>query len=257
MNGRPRTAREAAAQPDAPPAHCGAASASRTLALFDLDHTLLPFDSGMRWADFLVARGAVAADFATRYLAACQDYVDGRRDVVALHRLAATAFAACAETQIAELGTAFGAFIQAQVPAAAHALVDRHRRAGALCCIVSATNRPVVEVFARLLGIGEVCATELEVRDGRYSGQLAGAVCHGAEKPRRVHAWLQARGQRWTDFADSVFYTDSCSDLPLLERCSRPVAVSPDARLRAHALAAGWPVADTLADTLAWPSPHD
>ncbi len=240
----------ASTSPTPPDASAPDVRGAPRLALFDLDHTLLPFDSGMRWADFLVDRGEVAADFGARYLAACQDYVAGRIDALGLHRVAASVFAGWSPRRVDELGRAFGAHIRSQVPAAAHALVARHRQAGALCCIVSATNRPVVEVFAKLLGIEAVCATELALRDGRYSGQVAGSLCHGAEKPRRVREWLHSLGLDWEAVTDSVFYSDAWSDLPLLAQCARAVAVSPDPTLRAHAEKAGWPIANTLADAL-------
>lgn len=217
------------------------------LALFDLDHTLLPFDSGMRWARFLVEQGAIEARFEHDYLAACQAYVGGRINALALHQVAASAFADRAVDAVAALADTFGAQMAAHVPAEAHALVARHRDEGAQCCIVSATNGVVVDQFARLLGVSEVCATALEVVDGRYSGRLDGPICHGAEKVVRVAAWLHSLGRDWAEVAHSVFYSDACSDRPLFERCDEAVAVTPDAALRAHAIAAGWRIADTLA----------
>lgn len=217
------------------------------LALFDLDHTLLPFDSGMRWARFLVERGEIEARFERDYLRACQDYVGGRIDAGALHAVAAAALRGREVDAVAALAAEFGAAASAQLPPAAAALVARHRREGALCCIVSATNRVVASAFAHALGVDALCATELEIVGQRYSGRLAGPVCHGAEKPLRVDAWLRGMGRSWAEVDHSVFYSDAFSDRPLFERCDEAVAVSPDAALRAHALRAGWRIAETLA----------
>lgn len=221
--------------------------ASRRLALFDLDHTLLPFDSGMRWVRFLVEHEEIGPDYELDYLHACQDYVAGRIAAQALHEVAARAFSGREVHAVAALADAFGVWVATQIPPAAHALVARHRAAGELCCIVSATNRVVVEVFARALGIEALCATELEIIDQCYSGRVHGAICHGAEKPPRVAAWLQSLGLSWADIGHCVFYSDAFSDRPLFERCDEAVAVCPDVRLRAHAHSVGWRIAETLA----------
>lgn len=220
------------------------------VALFDLDHTLLPFDSGMEWLHFLVARGELAAAFEQRYLGYCQDYVAGRRGAEALHALAAQAFAGRGTDEVAQLQQAFGAAIGARVPEAARLLVARHHARGERCCIVTATNEVVARVFADQLGGVDLLASVLDLRGGRFSGHVELPLCHGAEKVRRVGAWLAALGCSWEGLAHSVFYSDSYSDLPLLQKAHEAVAIRPDERLRAHAAAAGWACFDSLEEAL-------
>ena len=91
-------------------------------------------------------------------------------------------------------------------------------------------------------GIEHLIATEPEVRDGQFTGDVSGVPCFREGKVTRLEAWLAERGMNMKNLIKSTFYSDSHNDLPLLERVSHPVAVDPDATLRAQAEARGWPV---------------
>lgn len=227
------------------------------LALFDLDHTLLPFDSGMAWTRFLVEAGVLEADAPARYLAYCHQYVAGTLDIHAMHRATVAPLARFPRALLAQWGREFELHLAPQVPLAMLALVQRHQQAGDLCAIVTATTRFIAEPVARLFGIEHVVATEAATQDGTpggpLSGEIAGLPCYREHKPARVSAWLAGLPPALTggprsapaQFVRSWFYSDSASDLPLLQQVSDPVAVRPDPRLRAHAQAAGWPVIET------------
>jgi len=127
------------------------------------------------------------------------------------------------------------------------ALVRRHRDADDLCAIVTATTRLVSEPFARLFGVPHIVATEAEVRGDKLTGEIAGEPCFREHKIARVLQWLArdiAPGRDLASFDETWFYSDSVSDLPLLQAVSHPVAVRPEPALREHALRAGWPVLD-------------
>lgn len=220
----------------------------RRLVLFDLDHTLIPFDSGMAWLRFLVGRGVLAADFPAYYLDCCRQYVHGTLALRALHRVAMTPLAEHRRAVLKVWRKQFAGELAAHVPAAAGALVARHRSAGALCCIVTTTNDFVAAPFAEHLGIEHLLASAAQLRGSRFTGEIDGPLCHGAAKIERVDAWLSGQGLDWADFAETVFYSDSASDLPLLERVAAPVAVRPDAALRAQAAVRGWTIMEELAD---------
>ena len=212
------------------------------LALFDLDHTLIPFDSGMAWTRFLVAAGALPGDAEARYLDFCHQYVAGTLDIHAMHRASMLPLRAIAPQRLQALRCAFEAETRSRLPAAMCELVASHRERGDLCAIVTATSRLVAEPFARGFGIEHLVATEAVLEDGLPTGEIDGLPCFREHKVTRVSAWLGPR--RLADFAQSWFYSDSSSDLPLLQAVSHPVAVLPDPRLKAHAQAAGWPVLD-------------
>lgn len=212
------------------------------LALFDLDHTLIAFDSGMAWTRFLVARGMLPADAAERYLAYCQQYVDGQLDIRALHAATVAPLAAFSLDELQALALQFEAEMAPQIPSAMRALVRHHQDAGHLCAIVTATTCFIAEPFGRVFGVAEVLATRSRVVDGRLDGSIDGEPCYGVHKLTHVQAWLARHGTRLGAVERSWFYSDSASDLPLLEAVTDPVAVAPDARLRQRALALGWPV---------------
>ncbi len=217
-----------------------------TLALFDLDHTLIPFDSGMAWTQWLVQRGHLPPEAEARYLAFCHDYVAGTLDIHAMHHANLAPLARHDLATLQGWADEFEAHVRPQVPASRRALVQRHLDAGHLCAIVTATTRLVAEPLARVFGLPHLIATEAVVIGGRCTGAIAGDPCFREFKPTRVDAWLvqQGFGDGMAGFETSWFYSDSASDLPLLQAVTHPVAVCPDARLGAHALAVGWTILD-------------
>ena len=214
------------------------------LALFDLDHTLIAFDSGMAWSQFLIARGVLPAAAEAVYLAYCEAYVAGTLDIHAMHRANVAPLARFTVDEIAQWCAEFGDVIAARASPVMLERVARHRDAGDLCAIVTATPRFVAEPFARRFGISHLLATEPARTGGRYSGEIEGEPCFRAHKISHVQRWLAASGRSVASFDASFFYSDSASDLPLLEAVTDPVAVRPDERLRQHAEAAGWPTLD-------------
>ena len=224
--------------------------AADTLALFDLDHTLIPFDSGMAWTRFLVDRGVLSGEAEARYLAWCHQYVAGTLDIHAMHRANLQPLLRYPRAALAQWQHEFAAEMAARIPASTLALVERHRRSGDLCAIVTATTRLIAEPFARLFGITELLATRAATVDATpgaaLTGEIDGEPCYRQHKLTWVDRWLAARppGSRsaLAGFERSWFYSDSIGDLPLLNAVSHPVAVHPDALLRAHALQSGWTI---------------
>lgn len=212
------------------------------LALFDLDHTLIPFDSGMAWTRFLVARGVLPADAETVYLGYCQQYVDGTLDIRELHRVSVAPLASFGMATLRKWAAEFEAEIEPRVPGQMRALVRKHQEAGHVCAIVTATTRFIAEPFGRVFGVADVLATRSLVIGDTLDGGIDGDPCFGVHKLAHVNEWLALRDTRLDALEQSWFYSDSASDLPLLEAVSSPVAVAPDERLRAHALKAGWTV---------------
>ena len=213
------------------------------LALFDLDHTLIPFDSGMAWTRHLVRAGALDAQAEQRYLDFCHQYVAGTLDIRAMVRANLLPLAAFEPAQVQAWRESFEAEIAAQLPQAMRALVDEHRAQGDLCAIVTATERLVAEPFARAFGIEQLVCTEGERVAGRPTGEIAGLPCFREHKVTRVQQWLadvQGVPDTIDGFERSFFYTDSINDLALLEAVTDAVAVRADERLRRRARAAGW-----------------
>ena len=216
------------------------------LALFDLDHTLIPFDSGMAWTQFLVAQGVLPEQAEAQYLAFCHQYVAGTLDIHAMHRASLMPLVRHSCAQRESWALAFELAMAPRIPATMQALVRRHRDAGDLCAIVTATERFIAEPFGRLFGIEHVLATHAATvgsqPDAALTGEIDGEPCFREHKLTHVERWLALRQMNLESFEKSWFYSDSASDLPLLGAVSHPVAVHPDERLMAHARAAGWRV---------------
>jgi HAD superfamily hydrolase (TIGR01490 family) len=222
------------------------------LALFDLDHTLIPFDSGMAWMQFLVDEGALPDSATAEYLAFCHQYVAGTLDIHDMHRASVAPLAKFPRALLDQWGREFEMQMAARVPAAMRALVNRHLEAGDICAIVTATTRFIAEPFARLFEVDHLLATEPATADGSplgaLTGEIAGLPCYREHKVTRVGQWLldcqPPLVASLAAFERSWFYTDSSNDLPLLEVVTHPVVVHPDERLRDRAMREGWPVFD-------------
>ncbi|MEJ8853702.1 HAD family hydrolase [Variovorax robiniae] len=223
---------------------------SGNVALFDLDHTLIPFDSGTAWIRFLMRHGRLPADAEERHLDFCRLYVAGTLDIHAMHRSNMQPLLPVPRPVLAQWQREFETDLAPRIPPASLEVVERHRANGDLCAIVTATTELIAWPIARLFGIDELIATRPATVDGlpdaAFTGEIDGEPCYRHHKVSRVTEWLAAQPQgartRIGDFGRSWFYSDSIGDLPLLEAVSDPVAVCPDERLRAHALQAGWPI---------------
>ena len=121
----------------------------------------------------------------------------------------------------------------------ARRLLDRHRHAGRDTFIVSAAPQEIVEPLAHSLGMTSGIGTRSHVVDGRYTGELDGPFCYGYGK---VEAMVELANWNGYDLRQCYAYSDSASDLPMLEAVGHPVAVNPDARLERHARRHGWPI---------------
>ena len=219
------------------------------LALFDLDHTLLPLDSDYSWGEFTIRMGWVdPVSFAQRNDAFYADYQAGRLDIHDYVRFATEAFRLKGpEAAHAAHAQFMAEVIRPAIRPEALALIERHRAAGDHLLVVTATNEFVTRPIVQALGIAELIAVELQ-RDanGWFTGEIEGTPSMREGKVQRLQQWLDARGLSWTS-VQTTFYSDSPNDLPLLSRVNHPVATNPDAALRAQAQQRGWPILELFA----------
>jgi HAD superfamily hydrolase (TIGR01490 family) len=126
--------------------------------------------------------------------------------------------------------------------------VREHLKAGHVVAIATSAVRQVAEPLARELAIPHLICSELEVRDGELTGSFNPPLCYREGKLERAKAFLRSVG---ATLEQAAFYTDSITDLPLLEAVGQPVVVNPDARLRRAARRRGWLVEDWIATAAA------
>lgn len=212
-----------------------------TLAIFDLDQTLLSGDSDHAWGEFLVESGQVDAELILstndRFFA---DYQAGRLDIQAYLRFVLGFLADKDPQELDALHQRFmDAKIKPMIQPGSHALLNQHRDQGHTLMIITATNRFVTGPIADYLGIEHLIACEAEQINGRYTGQPQGIPSFREGKVTRLQAWLDEHQQ---SLEGAWFYSDSHNDLPLLSLVDHPVAVDPDARLQAEAEQRGWPI---------------
>jgi HAD superfamily hydrolase (TIGR01490 family) len=215
------------------------------LALFDLDHTLLPIDSDFEWGQFLVREKVVDADaYQRRNEAFFAQYQAGTLDPVEYLEFALGTLASFAPEQLRALQDRYMLeVIEPAIRPQARALLREHFEAGDLVAIITATNAFVTAPIARAFGVEHLIAARPELDErGHPTGKLAGTPTQGQGKVTHMHAWLENLGRPFESFERSYFYSDSHNDIPLLSVVSHPVATNPSARLTEHARAHGWPL---------------
>ena len=217
-------------------------SSGPSAAFFDLDRTLISGSSAFvlgvaAWRAGLVpprqfGKDAVGA-VAFRYSGASDGTSTGVRD-----RILGAVKGVRVEDLVA-LNVEIVPKLIAKVRPEAQALVDRHRHAGRATYIVSASPVELVEPLAKALGMTAGIGTISEIADGVYTGDLAGPFCYG---PGKVEAIRDLARWENLDLAQCYAYSDSASDLPMLEAVGHPVAVNPDGPLARVAHDHGWPI---------------
>ena len=218
---------------------------AKRLALFDLDHTLLPLDSDYQWAVFMAKSGRAGdpAEALRRNEELMDRYNAGELTAEQAAEFMLGLLAAHPPHLLAAWHEEFmQTVIRPAMTQRAVELVQHHLVAGDLCAVVTATNSFVTAPIARAFGIPTLIATDPEYVAGRYTGKILGTPSFKQGKVVRVDHWLAGQRQRLKDFDESYFYSDSINDLPLLEVVTHPVATNPSESLLAVAQQRNWPV---------------
>ncbi|MFZ9137555.1 MAG: HAD family hydrolase [Hylemonella sp.] len=216
------------------------------LALFDLDHTLLPIDSDYSWGNFTSTIGWTdPVEFARRNDQYFAHYQAGTLDVHDYVRFATEAVRQRGQSAALAARERFmREVIAPAIRPQALELVQGHRSAGDQIAIITATNEFVTRPIADAFGVKHLIAIELE-RDasGWITGEINGVPSFREGKVKRLEQWLLAR-EIARQKVEITFYSDSTNDLPLLENVDHPVATNPSEQLKAIALQRGWRILD-------------
>ena len=215
-------------------------SQALTLALFDLDNTLIAGDSDHLWGEFLVQNNLVdTTAYQRQNDQFYQDYKEGQLDI---HAYLNFALAPLAQWDNNKLDQLHQQFMQSSIAPImlpkAQALIESHRARGHTLVVITATNRFVTAPIVKTLGIEHLIASEAEIQNGRYTGRTTDTPCYKEGKVTRLNQWLEQNPAH--SLEGSYFYSDSASDIPLLEQVTHPIAVDPDDRLARYAKAQHW-----------------
>jgi HAD superfamily hydrolase (TIGR01490 family) len=210
-----------------------------SLAIFDLDNTLLSIDSDHAWGEFLLEQGAVdPVEYRQANERFMADYNAGTLDINAFLAVALKPLAENTPEQLAAWHQQFMASkIEPHILPKAEELIARHRTRDDTLLIVTATNRFITGPIAERFGIDHLIAVEPERVNGHYTGKVSGVPSYREGKVTRLQAWLD---DQEIALDGAWFYSDSHNDIPLLEIIDNPVAVDPDDTLRKVAEKRHW-----------------
>lgn len=206
-----------------------------------MDRTLVRVDTATLYVRYQRQLGEIGSRDALRIAWWLLRYTFGLLDPAAVAEKALAQHRGKKESWMIERCDAwFDEWVVPHVAERGRQVVAEHLERGDLVAIVTGATPYAARPLARMLGIDHVICSELELdAEGRFTGRPLSPICFGAGKRARTEAFVrEAEGQ----LSDAVFYTDSITDLPLLEIVGRPVAVNPDPRLRRLARRRGWAV---------------
>ena len=217
-------------------------AAGRAAAFFDLDRTIIAGSSALAFSRPFRRQGLISRRAALRSGYAQLLLVLAGADADTVDQLRRRITALCTGWEVAQIqaivAETLHEIVQPMIYAEAAELIAEHRARGDEVMVLSASGLEVVEPIAALVGADSCQATRMGVTDGRYNGEIE-YYCYGAAKAQAARALAAARGYR---LADCRAYSDSITDLPLLEAVGHPTVVNPDRALRRLAAERGWPV---------------
>ncbi|WP_416686553.1 HAD family hydrolase [Candidatus Pseudothioglobus sp. Uisw_041] len=211
-----------------------------SLAIFDLDNTLIGGDSDHLWGEFLCDEGIITdrQSFQKKNDYFYQQYELGLLDIYAW---AEFSFEILARQSIKELGELHHKFMTAKIEPIildkAQNCIDNHKINGDTVLVITASNTFVTSPIVKRYGIDHLLATEPEIKLGRYTGKISGTPCFQSGKIDNLMPWMAKNNET---LEDSSFYSDSHNDLPLLELVDHPVTINADKILTLEAKKRGW-----------------
>lgn len=212
-----------------------------SLALFDLDNTLIAGDSDYLWNEYLAEAGIIDAEaYQQKNHLFYEQYKDGCLDIEAYLSFALSVLKTHKHQDLLAWRQAFiEEKIKPLLLPKAKALLKNHQDKGDTLVIITATNRFITEPIAKYFNVDTLIAVEPEMVAGEFTGAYIGTPTFREGKVICLGHWMASKK---LTYQGSSFYSDSHNDLPLLNKVSNPVAVDPDDKLREHAESHGWPI---------------
>ncbi|MBS0848668.1 HAD family hydrolase [Citrobacter sp. JGM124] len=213
-----------------------------SLALFDLDETLISGDCSSLWSAFMVSQGWVKNEevFLQRDTALMQQYARGEMDMQEYMNYTLEPLKGHTQHRVAHSVQHFiHDVIAPRVYKDARDCLAHHRAKGDRLVIISASGEHLVAPIAQYLGVNETLAIGIGIENGVFTGTTQGVMTFREGKVTRLMTLIN---QDMAQLQDASFYSDSHNDLPLLLKVGHPNVVNPDPILQQHARRQGWPV---------------
>jgi len=217
----------------------GIEEGSHITAFFDMDRTLINDFSAKKFMTTRLFSGKTTAKEYLTQFATAVIFATGNRDFEILTKIAALGVKGIAESAFSDLGEqVFADYLEETIYPESRELIEKHLAKGHKVVIISAATTYQIEPIAKALGIKDIYATEMELRNGKFTGRVS-EMCWGEGKARAARKFAKTHK---TDLSKSYFYTDSIEDYPLLKLVGNPVATNPDQRLSQVAFENNWPI---------------
>jgi HAD superfamily hydrolase (TIGR01490 family) len=222
------------------PSHLPTRTRPRVGAFFDMDKTLISENSGTLYMKYRYQRGEISGWEVLAGLGAYLQYKAGLLDIEAWTKKMLVQFKGQSERTLTREANRWCRDLVVQtIYPEAEQLVREHQAAGHVVAIVSGATKFVVRPLAERLGIKHYLYTRLEVEQGRFTGRVIEPICFEEGKIYWLQQFIEEQG---IDLAKSWFYTDSITDVPLLNLVGHPVVTNPDPFLYREAVRRCWPV---------------
>lgn len=212
----------------------------KSAALFDVDKTLVSVNTARLYVKWRMGRRELGIVDYLKFSKVLVSYAFGTLDPEVAARQGFRSIVGYDESKMrSECLTWYGKVVRPYITRRGKSEVERCRAEGMTCALLSASTAYLTEPLAEDLGVEHVICTRLSVAGGKFTGGWEAPLCYGAGKLERAQTWAAAEG---IDLKRSSFYTDSISDLPVLEAVGSPRVINPDPRLRLVALGRGYPM---------------
>jgi HAD superfamily hydrolase (TIGR01490 family) len=212
----------------------------RRAALFDMDRTLVRVDTATLYIRYQRKKGHATLRDVARVAWWMLTYTLGVINAERVAEQALESFKGKKESWLRETcEELFSEFVFGHIADEGRKAVARHREAGDFVAIVTGATPYIALPLARELGIEHVIATRLEIDDGRFTGKVSPPMSYGQGKVELAERLGREHG---FSLDEATFYSDSVTDLPLLEKVQTPIVINPDGRLRRIAQKRGWTI---------------
>ncbi len=200
-----------------------------TVAFFDLDHTVLSVNSGSLWVKYQYQKGVLSRGDLVKTLGYLLGYRFALVDVEKIVNVAVARIDGMPEAEMRQdVHDWYDREVRQHVNPVMKQVIRDHSDAGHKLVLLTASSPYISERVCEELGLDDFLSTRFEVNEGKFTGRLLGPMCYGAAKVTYGQKWLTDH-EKLLD--NAWFYSDSFTDLPMLEAVGNPVAVNPDPRL--------------------------